>query len=167
MDEIGAPSGGFDIVVFGLGRYGNHLFQELTESGQKVLGVDCDPAVVQRLAKPNGKVVYGDAEDPECALTLPLLHAKWVVSSVPQLSVNVSLLQTLERIAFTGQTATTAHNKRDAAFLSDAGSSLVLLPYSDAAIEAARELRRRVESSCTEALGSDEPPPRAINGHLP
>ncbi len=85
-------------------------------------------------------VVYGDAEDPEFSSTLPLSHAQWVVSSVPQVTVNLALLQVLSRHGYSGRIATTAHNERDAACLKDAGSDLVILPFLDAAKEAVDQL---------------------------
>ncbi len=140
LETTAGPTSGFDSIVFGLGRFGNHLFHDLTERGQCVLAVDFDPDVVHRLRESGHSVVYGDAEDPEFAATLPLSHASWVISSVPQLSVNLALLHALSRDGYTGQIATTAHNDRDAEKLRDAGSNLILLPFADAAKEAVNEI---------------------------
>ncbi|HCO24474.1 MAG TPA: sodium:proton exchanger [Gimesia maris] len=126
----------FDVIVFGLGRFGNHITNELSERGRQVLGVDFDPDVVRRLRERDCAVVYGDAEDPVFAATLPLSRADWVVCSVPQQSVNLALLQSLERHGFAGHTATTAHNAHSAEELKKAGSDVVLLPFLDAAKEA-------------------------------
>jgi Trk K+ transport system NAD-binding subunit len=121
--------------------------RELTKRGQRVLGVDFDPDVVHRLRESEHSVVYGDAEDPEFASTLPLSSARWVVSSVPQLSVNLALLHALSRYGYNGSIAATAHNDRDAAKLREAGSSLILLPFADAAKEAIDELIQLSPSS--------------------
>ncbi len=147
LETTTEPSRGFDTIVFGLGRFGIHLSCELTRRGQRVLGVDFDPDVVHRLRESDQAVVYGDAEDPEFASTLPLSRARWVVSSVPQLSVNLALLHALSRYGYTGSVAATAHNERDAAKLTEAGSSLILLPFVDAAKEAVDELVQRSQSS--------------------
>ena len=79
------PQLGFDVIIFGLGRFGNRVADGLKERGCRVLGVDFDPDLVRRLREAGHSVVYGDAEDPEFASTLPLASARWVVSSVPQL----------------------------------------------------------------------------------
>ncbi len=139
-------SRGFDVIVFGLGRFGNHITHELSQRGQRVLGVDFDPDVVRRLRESDCAVVYGDTEDPEFAATLPLSDASWVVSSVPQLSVNLALLQSLSRHGFVGRTATTAHNEHDAEELRAAGSDVILLPFLDAAKEAVDRLCASFES---------------------
>jgi Kef-type K+ transport system membrane component KefB len=137
---------GYDVIVFGLGRFGNHLSRELTERGRCVLGVDFDPDLVHRLREAGHAVVYGDAEDPEFASTLPLSSSRWVVSSVPQLTVNLALIQALSRHGYSGHIATTAHNDRDAERLRNAGSDRVLLPFLDAAKEAVDELCKTLES---------------------
>ena len=85
-------------------------------------------------------MVYGDAEDPEFASTLPLSSTRWVVSSLPQAATNLALLHTMSRHGYTARTATTAHNDDDARRLRDAGSDLILLPFLDAAKEAVDEL---------------------------
>lgn len=136
METTDNTSGGFDVIVFGLGRFGNHITRQLTDRGRQVLGVDFDPDVVRRLRECDCTVVYGDAEDPEFAATLPLSRADWVISSVPQLSVNLALLQSLARHGFIGRTATTAHNAHSAEEQRRAGSDVVLLPFLDAAKEA-------------------------------
>lgn len=137
------PSRGFDTIVFGLGRFGNHLYRELTERGHRVLGVDFDPDVVRRLRESGHSVVYGDAEDPEFASSLPLSHARWVVSSVPQIAVNLALLHALVRYGYSGSIAATAHNDRDSAKLKEQGCSMILLPFADAAKEAIDQLSEK------------------------
>ncbi len=153
LETTAEPSRGFDAIVFGLGRFGNHLSRELTERGQRVLGVDFDPDVVHRLRESGHWVVYGDAEDPEFASTLPLLHARWVISSVPQLAVNLALLHALSRYGYNGSIAATAHHDRDAARLREAGCNMILLPFADAAKEAIDQLS---ESELTEQHGESQ-----------
>jgi Kef-type K+ transport system membrane component KefB len=140
METAVASSRRLDVIVFGLGRYGNNIARELSDRSLKVLGVDFDPDVLRRYRECDCAVVYGDAEDPDFAATLPLSHAGWVVSTVPQLAVNLALLQSLARHGFPGRIATTAHNAHSADELRRAGSDIVLLPFHDAAIEAADRL---------------------------
>lgn len=137
------PQLGFDVIIFGLGRFGNRVAHGLIERGCRVLGVDFDPDLVRRLREAGHSVAYGDAEDPEFASTLPLASTRWVVSAVPQLNVNLALLQALSRHGYSGRIAVTAHNDHDAGRLRDAGSDLILLPFADAAKAAVDELCQR------------------------
>ncbi|MDJ0510757.1 MAG: cation:proton antiporter [Crocosphaera sp.] len=129
-----------DIILFGLGRYGGSLIQALQGSGVQVLGVDFNPELVREWRNQGVLAFYGDAEDPEFAATLPLNQAKWVISTLPGQRVGLTLLHTLEHQKFQGKIALTSHTEREMAILKDAGSDLVLLPFRDAAQEAARML---------------------------
>jgi hypothetical protein len=63
-----------EVVVFGLGRLGQTVFDELTERGVAVLGVDHDPRT-SRLTDPDAPVVFGDLSDPELPAHLPWARA--------------------------------------------------------------------------------------------
>ncbi|MGB5443864.1 MAG: cation:proton antiporter, partial [Psychromonas sp.] len=74
-----SKSESFDIVVFGLGRFGRTLVNVFMIKGYSVLAVDFDPEAVRR-ANLTGMVArYGDAEDEEFIALLPLQNTKWVV----------------------------------------------------------------------------------------
>ncbi len=126
-----------DVILFGLGRYGNNIARYLRERGLDVLGVDFNPGMVAGWQKKGFNSVYGDAEDPEYPGTLPLNQAQWVVSTIPQIDVNLTLLDALRHYGYSGQKAVTAHSKSDAEILKESGADLILSPFADAAKEAA------------------------------
>lgn len=125
-----------DVILFGLGRFGSNIARQLKERGFHTLGVDFDPQVVNEWKIAGRSVQYGDAEDPEFAATLPLTRARWVISTMPQLHINRTLLRSLREAGFTCKVALTAHNHHDARLLREAGADLVLLPFEDAAVQA-------------------------------
>ncbi|NES73444.1 MAG: hypothetical protein F6K24_53770 [Okeania sp. SIO2D1] len=129
-----------DIILFGLGRYGGGLLRNLLAQNLRVLGVDFDPELVQAWRREGVLAFYGDAEDPEFAATLPLSSVKWIVSTLPGERIGLALLSTLKHRHFEGQVALTSHTQREYEILKDAGADLVLLPFQDAAKEAARTL---------------------------
>ena len=126
-----------DVILFGLGRYGGHLARNLRQRGLKVLGVDFNSRMVSEWNQEGFQALFGDAEDPEFPSILPLNQVQWVVSTIPQRDVNLSLLDALHHYGFEGQKAVTAHNNRDAEILRESGADLVLFPFLDAAKEAA------------------------------
>lgn len=130
----------YDVVLFGLGRYGSRIAQELQQRGYRVLGIDFDPDLVRRHKKDEYAVRYGDAEDPEFLATLPLEKVRWVLSSLREIPVNLVLLHGLHEQGYNGQIAVTADTYRDAEQLEAAGADQVLIPYSDAAAEAVDNL---------------------------
>ena len=147
---------GHEVVLFGLGRYGNLIARGLMQSGLRVLGVDFDPEVVRRWRELGHDAVYGDANDPEFVAHLPLARVSWVVCAMPQVGGALSqtdtgpvLARTLQANRYAGRLALTAHRPGDVPTLRAAGADVVLLPFNDAA-------RHAVEA----ILGADEPTSR-------
>ncbi|HAC62537.1 MAG TPA: sodium:proton exchanger [Cyanothece sp. UBA12306] len=142
LDRVDIPP--VDVILFGLGRYGGSLIQHLQEQGLQVLGVDFNPELVRQWRQENVLAFYGDVEDPEFAGTLPLTEAKWVVSTLPGERIGLGLLHTLRNHRFQGQVALTSHTHREKEILKHGGANLVLLPFEDAAKEAARTLLHKI-----------------------
>ena len=136
-----------DVILFGLGRYGNQMARDLMQRKLSVLGVDFDRQVVAAWQKEGLPARYGDAEDPEFPATLPLNQAQWVVSTIPNLDLNLSLLDALRNNGFSARMAFTAHSRRDAELLQESGADLILTPFAHAAREAAEIL---IEETCIE-----------------
>jgi len=121
-----------DVLVFGLGRYGSRLAQGLKEEGLRVVGVDFDPEVAQDLRGKGISVHYGDGVDENFLDALPL-HAKlWIVSTLPDLETNRSLLRALRAHKFMGDIAIVARQEADGLALKKDGAPTVLYPMRDA-----------------------------------
>jgi len=133
-----------DVIVFGIGRYGLAVARSLQSLGYDVLAVDFDPVAVRYASRAGVPAAYGDASDPEFVAHLPLDDARWVVCATPEHDPGVSgddprrvLLRTLPELGFKGRVAVAAHSDTAAATLAELGADLVLLPYRDAAMQAA------------------------------
>lgn len=137
VERVAASIHKTDVIVFGLGRYGRRLAEQLRDQGAAVLGVDFDPETVRSRRRQGLRVIFGDAEDPEIPSLLPLDHVRWVVSTLPQRDVNLGLLRALKRHGFRGTVAMVAHDEEDARALRAAGADRVLTPFRDAADYAA------------------------------
>jgi Trk K+ transport system NAD-binding subunit len=129
-----------DVLLIGLGRYGAALAASLRERGYRLLAVDFDPDSIQRHSREGYRVHYGDAEDPEFVATLPLTRIQWVVSTVRDRSINRMLLHALRQQNYRGNIAITTYNQQDACMFEQEGVDMVLMPYTDAAREAASRL---------------------------
>ena len=134
-----------DVVIFGLGRYGRNIARELSDRGFSVLGVDFDPEVVNFWHRHGLPTLYGDAEDPELFHSIPLSQAKWVINTIRGQDQCLVLLHTLRQHKFKGQIALTAHTLKDKDALMNVGADLVLLPFRDAAREAADLLKNKMQ----------------------
>lgn len=143
------PSGRYDVVIFGLGRYGGALGRRLNQAGLNVLGVDFSPSAVRRWREDGFDALYGDVSDPEFIATLPLAGARWAVSTVRDRGFGVDrsdtrivLVQALKELRFGGRIAVTSASHGDAPGMEAIGADLVLEPFQDAADRAADLLAR-------------------------
>jgi Kef-type K+ transport system membrane component KefB len=132
--------GAYDIILFGLGRYGAAIGRAIQTRGLSVLGVDFDPEAVRRWRRHGRHAIYGDAEDPEFVAHLPLATASWVVVATPALGKGIahqdsriSLIDSLRKAGFAGRIAVRCHDLSEMRQFSRLGADVVLLPFSDAA----------------------------------
>ena len=140
-EQVAVPDDAVPLVVlFGLGRYGESIALTLRERGWRVLGVDFNPDMARAGDAMGYPVMYGDAEDPEFITTLPLARAHCVVSTARERHVNLSLIHSLRNLGYTGQIAISTHAPNDVARLEQAGADVILVPYVDAAHEAANRI---------------------------
>lgn len=136
-----------DVLLIGLGRFGASLAGSLRERGCRLLAVDFDPEAVQRHTRDGYAVHYGDAEDPEFVATLPLARARWVVSTVRDRGINRMLLHGLRQQNYQGKIAVSTSSPHDARLFEQEGVDMILVPYADAAKEAAERLFSNPPSS--------------------
>jgi len=127
-------------IVFGLGRYGGRLFEQLRADGVDVVGVDFDPETARVLQSRGLPVLFGDGEDPEFLETLPLRQVRWVVTTFPQWESNRALLHALKVVHFDGNVVGAVRDAAHGRALSEAGVTRVLSPFEDAADFAAKRL---------------------------
>jgi Kef-type K+ transport system membrane component KefB len=103
----------FDAIVFGYGRFGHQLVREIVESGCTVLVVEWDPYarihVEQEHLADRVTVVFGDANSPDFPDTLPIRHARWIISTLPDADTNLVLAASLRRHGATCPIAVTVH----------------------------------------------------------
>ena len=136
-----------EVVIFGLGRYGSRLLDDLHQRGVRVTGFDFDPEVIRALQARGMDARFGDAEDLHLLETLPLAAVRWIVSTLPVPEINSALLQSLGALGFERGTAVTVHSDEDAAAMEAVGATLVLHPYRDAADFAAEHLAEAVQTA--------------------
>jgi Kef-type K+ transport system membrane component KefB len=142
--DVPAPEA-VDVIVYGYGRFGRQLVRQLTAAGREVLVVDWDPkAAAEPETAGRARVVFGDADDAEFLGSLPLQHAAWVVSTIPQVEMSKVLMHGLRRWGFAGKLAVTTHQDGDtsrfAADLANGDLDLVINPFDDASTAAARRI---------------------------
>lgn len=138
----------YDVILFGLGRYGKAIAHYLQKEGFSLLAVDFNPDEVRRWRNQGHRVMYGDASDLAFVSDLPLQGVKWVVSAMPQHDLGVthedprtSLIEGLKQQQYSGGIAIFAQQLADQRMLKEKGATLILLPFYDAAEQAVERMK--------------------------
>jgi len=128
------------VIVFGVGRYGGAIMQQLRNRHVPVMGVDFDPVAVGAWRTTGLDVIYGDATDPDFVSKLPLASAKYAVAAMPDHLASLTnddprvvLAGTLREAGYLGELAAVCHRSSMRDVLSKAGVTLLLEPFQDAA----------------------------------
>jgi voltage-gated potassium channel Kch len=136
-----------DVIVFGLGRVGLRLHEQLQDEGYTVLGVDLDPVVVREVRRRGYRARFGDVNEHAFWEQLPLGTARWLVLAVPFGTLRLThtdpghgLLAAIRAHGYHGRTAFIAREPDQGRELEAAGVDLVLRPFDDAAASAARRM---------------------------
>ncbi len=146
-----ASDDGPDVILFGLGRFGSAVARILAERGIRVLAVDSDPDRVRSRSGEGYELRYGDAEDPEFVGSLPLDRVQCVVNTLRDPHVNRVLIHGIEHSGSRPRIVLTADTDREAQALRARGADVALVPYSDAARDAADRILATGEPSPAEA----------------
>jgi Kef-type K+ transport system membrane component KefB len=133
----------YDIILFGLGRYGRAMAEAFKENGKTILAVDLNPEEVRRWRNTGYDAMYGDAHDPDYFHSLPLKRVKWVISALPQHDTGLThedprlvILQSLRDEKFQGKVAVACHQPESAELFKGLGAEKIFLPFHDAAKQA-------------------------------
>lgn len=140
----------YDVIIFGLGRYGSAIARRLHEEGLKILAIDFNPDLVKRSKGLGFDTIYGDASDQDLISSLPIDKVQWIVSAVPKNEVGLThedprlvLVHALKEGNFKGKIALTSHDPDEADTLKQNGVEAVLLPFQDAAGQAVSYVREK------------------------
>jgi Kef-type K+ transport system membrane component KefB len=143
----------YDVLVIGLGRYGQSIAQQFKNRGHTVLGVDFDPQAIKDAQKLSIPAIYGDAANPDLTDTLTLSRAKAVICAFPHYSagpllpdIRLMLCKGLRRRGYKGLIIVTSLAQEKESDLIHQGIDLVLNPFYDAAIRASEQILLMIDT---------------------
>ena len=150
LEQLDTSQGGYDIIIFGLGRYGKAIAHYLNQEGFRLLAVDFNPDEIRSWRDQGHYAMYGDASDPSFLDSLPLKGVKWVISAMPQHDIGVthedpriSLIEGLKAQGYEGEIAISTQKIDDQKIWKKKGVSLILLPFYDAAEQAVKRIKEK------------------------
>ncbi len=118
----------WDVIICGFHRMGHDIYQGL-KAKQNVLVIDFDPDVLLHAAKEKIPFVYGDVTDADVLAHAHLKQARYLVSTVPDLATNLTLLSLVKKAKKNLPVIATAHYAHDAIALYNAGVAYVIFPH--------------------------------------
>lgn len=137
----------FDVIIFGLGRFGKAIAEQLVQKNLTVLGIDFNPEVVRNWKLKGSMVQYGDALDQDFFETLPLKDTKWIISALPEHETGLThsdpkfmLLDVLKRQNFKGKIGLSTYSPELFKTLKKKGADEVFMPYEDEALMIAERI---------------------------
>jgi Kef-type K+ transport system membrane component KefB len=116
------------IIVFGCHRIGSLFLKYFAKRKKEVLVVDFNPEIIRSLIAKKVPCVYGDFANDEVLEKANLLNAEIVVSTIPDLDDNISLIKKIKEINPKMTVFVTGEKIDDAMELYDKGADYVLLP---------------------------------------
>jgi hypothetical protein len=134
-EDIERPKGvTYDIIIFGLGRFGNTIASKLESQGDiRYFGIDFDPQQVALWQSEGRDVAYGDIEDPDIIEHLPLLSVKCIISTIPNVDYSIQLVKALRNSGYQGKIFISAMNDKESEILDKCSVDGVLIPQKMAA----------------------------------
>ena len=119
----------YQILLLGADRIGGIILKNLKDYKDKILIIDYNPEIVKKLKNENYNVIYGDVSEVDFLEELNLKNTKIVISTIPDLNVNLLLLDFLKsknkEIIF----ISVASREKEKIELENKGSDFVFIPY--------------------------------------
>lgn len=119
----------FKVILFGYNRVGYSLIKSFKKLNKKFLIVDYNPEIIGMLSSHGIPCKYGDASDTELVGELGLGSAELVISTIPQMDINLLLLEKTRAVNKKTVVVMTSHQIDDAFRLYEAGANYVIMPH--------------------------------------
>ncbi len=119
---------GTDVVMFGYDRMGKEILPAIANMTDSYRLVDFNPVVVEELLRDGEPVTYGDVGSEDVLLMTHVDKAKLVVSTIPDMGVNDSLLDFLRHRHSKATIVVTVKSSADAKRCYDLGATFVIVP---------------------------------------
>ena len=131
--EVSKESHPYDAIVIGAGRLGSDIVKGLKDEGAELLVVDQDPRALKGIDRFEVDTLFGDASDPDFLKVLPIHETQTVVCAAPDRATNLVVLETLQRLGFTGRVCLTALDRSTADTFESYEQVTVIRPFQMAA----------------------------------
>lgn len=119
----------YEIVLFGYNKMGYDLLDSFKKLKKKYLIVDYDPETILALKKEGYACEYGDAEDLELLEELNLGKVQMIVSTIPSVRINSTLIAKAREMNKKAVVIVVSHHIEEAIQLYKTGATYVVMPH--------------------------------------
>ncbi|MEK7572170.1 MAG: cation:proton antiporter [Patescibacteria group bacterium] len=127
--EMLASGEKFDFLLFGYDRVGYDFVKTFKKLDRPFLVIDFNPASIARLEEESIPFRFGDAQDAEFLNELHLEQSKLIVSTIPDIKINLLVVKKIRKRNHHAIVLVIAHTANQAQELYDAGATYVILPH--------------------------------------
>jgi predicted Kef-type K+ transport protein len=132
--------GSAQMLIVGMGRVGAGAYNFLSHRDLRCVGLDSDPAQVERHLKAGRRVLYADAEDPGLWHNLHVQNITAVLLAMPDLEANVIAVTQLRKAGYKGFIGATGVYPEHVDAIVKAGADVAYNYYDEVGVGFAEEV---------------------------
>lgn len=117
------------VIIIGGDHMGQSVIEALESKGERIVVIDFDPSLINRLKNEELLYLFGDISDIDIQEKAHINSAKLVVSTIPDLEDNSILLKELKQENRRAKVVMMAFDTHDARELYKLGADYVILPH--------------------------------------
>lgn len=117
------------VVLIGANRIGESILDAIDGLKDKVVVVDFDPQIVEKLRNKKVLTIFGDISDADIQERLRLDKAKMIISTAPDTEDNLFLINCIKSLNKAAKIIVVSYDSEDAKDLYRAGADYVVLPH--------------------------------------
>lgn len=154
-DDEPITLGSAEILIVGMGRVGSGAYDYLRQQDESIVGVDNDPAKLERNRREGRRVAYADAEDPSFWQLLNIDRLRAIMLAIPDLQAKLSASRELRRRGFSGLLSATHLYPEEHDPIIAAGCNVTYNYYTEAGVGFARHTWETLRATRAARAGSD------------
>ena len=117
------------IILCGHNRIGYSILRDLKQTKKKVLVIDYNPEIINKIISEGYHCIYGEATDEEIIQRMHLEQIKILISTIPDINDNIYLIRRLRSVNKRAKIMVTASEIDEALKLYKHGASYVIMPH--------------------------------------
>ncbi len=133
-DEEPHTCGDSQVMILGMGRVGNAIFENLVKNNFKVVGFDADTDLIREHLKDGKRVTFADAEDPGFWSKLRFGKLRTIILALPEFRAQNWSIQQARKYGFVGKILVPTRLQGDPALLKESGADEIYDAYEAAGI---------------------------------